>query len=429
MNLVVLGVQWGDEGKGKIIDFLAKEASVVIRYQGGNNAGHTVVIDGRKFVLHLIPSGILHKGKACIIGNGVVIDPKYLLEEIAYLKTNGINVDNYLKVSENASVIMPYHKLLDASSENKNKKEKIGTTGRGIGPAYVDKVGRLGIRMVDLLNKRVLAEKLEKNLAQKNFIISKYYGEKPYNKIKLLKEYLGYGRQLRKYIVNTIPYLYKYSESNKRILFEGAQGAMLDIDFGTYPYVTSSNSTAGGGSTGSGVGPGANGRGVGGTKAYTTRGGERAVPTEPDKPCGGLVRNKGHEYGATTGRPRRCGWFDAVVSKYSAMVNGLTGLALTKLDVLSGQKELKICVAYKIGGKIYKDFPADMDMLAKAVPVYKTMKGWTEDLTGITKYSDLPGNTKRYVKELEKLTGVKVTILSVGPDRSQTFVLGKIWQK
>ena len=429
MNLVVLGVQWGDEGKGKIIDFLAEAAGVVVRYQGGNNAGHTVVIDGKKFVLHLVPSGILHKGKACIIGNGVVVDPKYLLEEIAYLKTNGINVDNYLKVSENASVIMPYHKLLDASSEKKSKKEKIGTTGRGIGPAYVDKVGRLGIRMVDLLNKRVLAEKLEKNLAQKNFVLSKYYGEKPYNKAKLLKEYLGYGRQLKKYIANTIPYLYKYSKSNKRILFEGAQGTMLDIDFGTYPYVTSSNSTAGGASTGSGVGPGAIERVIGVTKAYTTRVGEGPFPTELNNPCGEMLRSKGHEYGATTGRPRRCGWFDAVVSKYSAMVNGLTGLALTKLDVLSGQKELKICVAYKINGKIYKDFPADMDMLAKAVPVYKTMKGWSEDLTGITGYADLPKNTKLYVKELERLTGVKVSILSVGPDRSQTFILGKIWEK
>src|SRR3989339_2009105 len=339
MNLVVLGVQWGDEGKGKIIDFIAEAAGVVVRYQGGNNAGHTVVIDGKKFVLHLVPSGILHKGKKCIIGNGLVIDPKYLLEEIAYLKTNGINVDNYLKVSENASVIMPYHKLLDASSENKNKKEKIGTTGRGIGPAYVDKVGRLGIRMVDLLNKRVLAEKLEKNLAQKNFIISKYYGEKPYNKIKLLKEYLGYGRQLRKYIVNTIPYLYKYSESNKRILFEGAQGTMLDIDFGTYPYVTSSNSTAGGASTGSGVGPGAIDRVIGVTKSYTTRVGEGPFPTELDNPCGELLRNKGHEYGATTGRPRRCGWFDAVVSKYSAMVNGFSRILLRKPYVLFGQKK------------------------------------------------------------------------------------------
>ncbi|OGF48817.1 MAG: adenylosuccinate synthase, partial [Candidatus Firestonebacteria bacterium RIFOXYA2_FULL_40_8] len=288
---------------------------------------------------------------------------------------------------------------------------------------------RSGIRMIDLLNKRVLSEKLENNLALKNFIIKNYYGEKTYNKEKLLKEYLGYGRQLKKYIKNTFSDLYQYVEENKRILFEGAQGTMLDIDFGTYPYVTSSNSTAGGASTGTGVGPGAIDRVIGVTKAYTTRVGEGPFPTELDNESGEMLRKKGHEYGATTGRPRRCGWFDAVVSKYSAMVNGLTGLALTKLDVLSGQTELKICVAYKIGKKIYKDFPADMDMLAAATPVYKTMKGWTEDLTGITKYADLPKNTKAYIKELEKLTGVKVTILSVGPDRSQTFILGKIWQK
>ncbi|MFH1074545.1 MAG: adenylosuccinate synthase [Candidatus Firestonebacteria bacterium] len=429
MNLVVLGAQWGDEGKGKIIDFLAEEAGVVIRYQGGNNAGHTVVIDGKKFVLHLIPSGILHKGKDCVIGNGVVIDPKYLLEEIAYLKENGINADNYLTVSENASVILPYHKLLDTLSEKKSKKGKIGTTSRGIGPAYMDKVGRLGIRMIDLLNKKVLSEKLEKNLALKNYVIKNYYGEKPYRKEKLLKEYLGYGRKLKKYIVNTFPYLYNNVKKGRRILFEGAQGTMLDIDFGTYPYVTSSNATAGGASTGTGVGPGVIDRVIGVTKAYTTRVGEGPFPTELDNACGEKLRKNGSEYGATTGRPRRCGWFDAVVSRYSAMVNGLTGLALTKLDVLTGQKELKICVAYKIGNKKYKYFPADMDILAKAVPVYKTMKGWTEDLTGITKYADLPENTRLYVKELEKLTGVKVTILSVGPDRSQTFVLGKIWEK
>jgi adenylosuccinate synthase len=429
MNLVVLGVQWGDEGKGKIIDFLAEGAGAVVRYQGGNNAGHTVVIAGRKFVLHLIPSGILHKGKACIIGNGVVIDPKYLLEEIAYLRKNGINVKNYLTISENASVILPYHKLLDTLSETKNKKGKIGTTSRGIGPAYVDKVGRLGIRMVDLLNKKVLAEKLESNLALKNFIITKYYGEKAYSKKQLLKEYLGYGRSLKKHIKNTFPVLFQQVKGEKRVLFEGAQGTMLDIDFGTYPYVTSSNATAGGASTGTGVGPGAIDRVIGVTKAYTTRVGEGPFPTELTDSTGEFLRKQGNEFGATTGRPRRCGWFDAVVSKYSAMVNGLTGLAITKLDVLTGIKEIKICVAYKVGGKIYKDFPADMEKLAKAKPVYKIMKGWSEDITGVKKYSGLPKNTRLYIKELEKLTGVKAVILSVGPDRSQTFIQGKIWEK
>ncbi|MEI6846263.1 MAG: adenylosuccinate synthetase, partial [Candidatus Firestonebacteria bacterium] len=290
-------------------------------------------------------------------------------------------------------------------------------------------VGRLGIRMIDLLNKKVLAEKIENNLSLKNFVIKNYYGEKTFNKAKLLKEYLGYGKRLEKYITNTFSSLYEHVKSDKRILFEGAQGTMLDIDFGTYPYVTSSNATAGGASTGTGVGPGAIERVIGVTKAYTTRVGEGPFPTELKDACGELLRKKGNEFGATTGRPRRCGWFDAVVSRYSAMVNGLTGLALTKLDVLSGQKEIKICVAYRIGKKIYKDFPADMDMLAAAVPVYKTVKGWEEDLTGVTKYSELPENTKKYVKEIEKLTGVKVVILSVGPDRSQTFILGKIWEK
>ncbi len=429
MNIVVLGAQWGDEGKGKIIDFLAEGAGVVVRYQGGNNAGHTVVIDGKKFALRMVPSGILHKGKKCIIGNGLVIDPKSLLEELAYLRKNGIKVGKNLLVSENTHVIFPYHNLLDTLSESKSKKGKIGTTSRGIGPAYMDKIGRTGIRMADLLNKRVLKEKLEKNLEFKNYILTRYYKVKPFNKSKLLREYTAYGQKLKHFISNTFPFIHEQVSLKKNILFEGAQGTMLDVDFGTYPYVTSSNATSGGACTGTGVGPSAINRVIGVTKAYTTRVGEGPFPSELTGPGGDLLRKKGNEYGVNTGRPRRCGWFDAVVGRYSAMVNGLTGLAVTKLDILSGIKELKICVAYRIDGKVVKDFPADMDRLARAVPVYKVMKGWTEDLTQIRHYSKLPQNTKIYLREIEKLTGVKISILSTGPDRSQTFILGKIWTR
>ena len=360
MNIVVLGAQWGDEGKGKIIDFLAEGAAVVVRYQGGNNAGHTVVIDGKKFALRMVPSGILHKGKKCVIGNGLVIDPKALLEELKYLKKNGIYTGSNLLVSENTNVILPYHKLLDTLNESKSKKGKIGTTSRGIGPAYMDKMGRTGIRMVDLLNARVLKEKLERNLQFKNYVLKNYYRVKPFNKNVLFKEYLGYGKKLKRYIVNTFPFLYEQVLLDKNILFEGAQGTMLDIDFGTYPFVTSSNSTSGGACTGSGVGPNAINKIIGVTKAYTTRVGEGPFPSELSDDFGAMLRKKGNEYGVNTGRPRRCGWFDAVVGRYSAMVNGLTGLAVTKLDVLSGIKELKICVAYNINGKIVKDFPADI---------------------------------------------------------------------
>ncbi|MFH1824334.1 MAG: adenylosuccinate synthase [Candidatus Firestonebacteria bacterium] len=429
MNLVIVGAQWGDEGKGKIIDFLARHADMVARYQGGNNAGHTVVLNKKKYVLHLIPSGILHPGKKCIIGNGVVIDPEYLLEEIDYLKKDGISLNNRLIISENANVIFPYHRLLDKLAEEKSKSSKIGTTNRGIGPSYVDKVGRLGIRMIDLLNKEILLEKLERNLPLKNFIIKEYYNNKPFNKYKILKDYLSYGHKLREYIKNTTIIINLAIEKKSNILFEGAQGTMLDIDFGTYPYVTSSNATAGGVCAGTGVSPVFINKVIGVAKAYTTRVGLGPFPTELSHDANKLLRDKGHEYGATTGRPRRCGWFDAVVVNHSRMINGIGSLAITKLDVLSGLKEIKICVGYKYKNKTMKEFPNDLKVLREIKPVYKSVNGWPEDISNLKRYNLLPDNTKRYLEEISKQVGLKISVLSLGPERKQTLILDKnVWK-
>jgi len=429
MNLVIVGTQWGDEGKGKIIDFLAKDADIVVRYQGGNNAGHTVVLNGKKFILHLIPSGILHPGKKCIIGNGVVIDPEYLLEEIDYLKKNGISLNNRLIISENANVIFPYHRLLDKLSEAESKKGKIGTTTRGIGPSYADKSGRLGIRMIDLLDKEILLEKLEKNLKIKNFIIEKYYNDKPFNKKKLLEDYLSYGNKLRNYIKNTSVLINNAVKSKKNILFEGAQGTMLDVDFGTYPYVTSSNTIAAGACTGTGIPPTFINKVIGVAKAYITRVGAGPFPTELPEESNRFLRDKGNEYGSTTGRPRRCGWFDAVVVRHSKMINGIESLAITKLDVLTGLKEINICIGYKYKNKILKEFPNDLRILKELQPIYKRVDGWLEDISNLKKYDSLPDNTKRYLEQITKLTGLKISIISLGSDREQTLVLDKgIWK-
>lgn len=405
---VVVGAQWGDEGKGKIIDILARDADIIARYQGGNNAGHTVVIRDKEFILHLIPSGILRYDKLCIIGNGVVIDPQALLEEIDMLERKGIKIDGNLMISESSHVIFPYHKTID-----KRRGTKIGTTGRGIGPCYVDKMARCGIRMIDLLNKNVLKAKLYANLED----------YKDFNAESIFEEYLGYGKKLEKYLANVPLVLYKAIKQRKKILFEGAQGTLLDIDHGTYPYVTSSNAVSGGACTGTGVGPTKIDKAIGVVKAYTTRVGEGPFPTEFEQNLMEIIRTKGKEFGATTGRPRRCGWFDAIIAKHSVIVNGLDEIVVTKLDVLDEMGEIKICVGYKYNGRIYKDFPADISTLEACEPVYEIHKGWQKDTTSVTKYKDLPLNAKKYLNRLSRLLDVKIAMVSVGSKREQAFRL------
>jgi adenylosuccinate synthase len=404
--IVVVGAQWGDEGKGKIIDILSRDADIIVRYQGGNNAGHTVVIGNKEFILHLIPSGVLRKDKLCIIGNGVVIDPEALLNEIDMLTKKGIKINSNLMISESSHVILPYHKMID-----KRRGAKIGTTGRGIGPCYIDKMARCGIRMIDLVNPDLLRKKLYANL--KN--------SQEFNCDEIYKEYLEYGKRIKKYLANVSLVLNKAILKKKNILFEGAQGTLLDVDHGTYPYVTSSSATAGGACTGTGVGPTKIDKVIGIVKAYTTRVGEGPFPTEFERGLMEKIRNKGKEFGATTGRPRRCGWFDAVIVRHAVMVNGLDEIVVTKLDVLDEMDEIKICTGYKYRDKVYKDFPADIDILENCEPVYEICKGWMEDTTSALKYKDLPENTKRYLKRLSKLLNVKIGMVSVGSEREQAF--------
>ncbi len=418
-NIVILGAQWGDEGKGKVIDIFTRKVDFVVRYQGGNNAGHTVVIDNDEFILHLIPSGILHKRKICVIGNGVVVDPRALLEEIKMLKARGIDVDGRLLVSENAHVIFPYHKKLDELKEEKRKK--IGTTKKGIGPCYADKVARSGIRVADLLDEAILKEKLLANLEEKNAILGKIYGVKGFSFDEIYAEYLNYAKEIKKYVANTTVLLNDAIKNNKRILFEGAQGTLLDVDHGTYPFVTSSNSTAGGASIGTGVGPAKIGKVIGVVKAYTTRVGEGPFPTEFTKDLMERIRNKGKEFGATTGRPRRCGWFDGVIVKHSVMVNGMDEIVVTKLDVLDDLESIKICTAYKFEGKIYNEFPSSVRLLAGCEPVYEEFPGWKKDTTRVTSYLQLPKNAKNYLKRMQALLKTKIVLISVGCDRKQTF--------
>ena len=418
-NTVIVGAQWGDEGKGKVIDIYAKKADIVVRYQGGNNAGHTVVIGKDSFVLHLIPSGILHKGKICVIGNGVVVDPKALLEEISTLESKGIKIGGRLLISRDAHVIFPYHRKLDELREA--KKKKIGTTKKGIGPCYADKVARLGIRFADLLNEKVFKDKLSENLEEKNPVFSKIYNVEGYSFDELYEEYSGYAERIKKYICDTTVFLNEAVGKKKRVLFEGAQGTLLDVDHGTYPFVTSSNSTSGGASTGTGVGPNKIDKVIGVVKAYTTRVGEGPFPTEFSDDLMERIRTKGKEFGATTGRPRRCGWFDSIVVKHSVMVNGIDEIVVTKLDVLDDLDSLKICTAYKYDGHIYKDFPSDIEVLSNCEPLYEGLPGWKRNTTGITSYSRLPKNAKSYLKRIQKLLGTKIALISVGSDRKQTF--------
>lgn len=420
MNVVLVGTQWGDEGKGKIIDILSGEVDYVVRYQGGNNAGHTVIVNGKEFIFHLIPSGILHEGKVCCIGNGVVIDPVVLLQEINDLSRVGIRIDNRLKISHIAHIIMPYHKILDELRETK-RANKIGTTGRGIGPCYADKISRCGIRAVDLLNPHVLRDKLQDNLKEKNEIFKKVYRHPGFRFAKIYREYLHYGEFLSKYICNTALLLNDAIDRKKDILFEGAQGTFLDIDFGTYPFVTSSSATSGGACTGSGVSPVKINKIVGVAKAYTTRVGEGPFPTEFPPLFQDFIRKKGHEFGATTGRPRRCGWFDSVMVKEAVLLNGISELAIMKLDILDGLKTIKVCTAYKYKGKTFKEFPCDFDVLKDAKPVYKELPGWKVRVTKIRRYADLPVNAKSYLARIQDLLQVKITIVSVGSSRDDTI--------
>ncbi|NMB00308.1 MAG: adenylosuccinate synthase [Firmicutes bacterium] len=425
MTVVALvGTQWGDEGKGKITDVLASKADVVVRYQGGNNAGHTVVVDDKTYKLHLIPSGILYGGTTCVIGNGVVVDPKVLCSEISYLEQAGISTTN-LFVSEKAHVIMPYHRELDRLEEAE-RVLKIGTTGRGIGPCYVDKYMRMGVRMIDLKSEESLSHALDQVLPFKNRVLRKLYDHPGFTKEELMHEYLLYAEKIAPLLADTSLLIYEARQKGKSVLLEGAQGTLLDIDHGTYPFVTSSNPTAGGAAPGAGVGPNQIDHVIGVVKAYTTRVGEGPFPAELKDSTGDLIRERGREYGTTTGRPRRCGWFDAVMVRYSVRINGLTGIALTLLDVLDVLENLKVCVAYEYRGERVEHFPTDLSILEECRPIYEELPGWQADTTGVKSFEELPINAKAYLAFLEQQVGCPIQIVSVGPRRDQTMMLQPI---
>lgn len=420
-NMVVVGAQWGDEGKGRITDMLAKSADVVARFSGGNNAGHTVIVGQEKFELHLIPSGILYPDKKNIIGNGVVINPQALVEEMTMLENRGVSTKN-LFISGNAHVIMPYHLLLDQLEEERKGPNKIGTTKKGIGPAYTDKVARRGIRMTDMLNEEILQKKLQMNLDFNNLLITKVYGQQALNADEIIDQYRPYMEKLRTHITNTSIIIEECNQAGKSVFFEGAQGTLLDVDYGTYPYVTSSNPTAGGVCTGCGIGPVHIHDVIGVAKAYITRVGAGPFPTELNDQLGNYLREKGQEYGVTTGRPRRCGWFDGPIHRHGVRVNGLTQIALTKLDVLSGIETLKVCTAYKYQGQILESFPMDQNIISEVEPIYTELPGWQEDISEVREYDKLPLNAKKYVQLIEDLGGVKVTIYGLGPERDQAIL-------
>ena len=423
-NTILVGSQWGDEGKGKIIDVLTGGVDIVVRSQGGNNAGHTIVDGDKKYVLHLIPSGILRKGKVCVIGNGVVIDPVALVGEIKGLRARGIKVDGKnLLISDSAHLVMPYHRALDERREELKGKNKIGTTKRGIGPAYGNKVDRTGLRMADLIRPDVFKAKLALRIKENNAVL-KGLGGKPVNGAKVLADYTAAAKVLKPFVTNTVTFLHKAMVANKELLFEGAQGTFLDIDHGTYPFVTSSNTTSGGACTGSGVAPNRIDRVIGVVKAYTTRVGEGPLPTEEDA-IGDMLHGMGREFGATTGRARRCGWFDAVATRYATMVNGVDDLAITNLDGLDGVKKILICTGYRIDGKgpVLDTPPTDAGELARCRPVYTSMPGWMTPTDKIRKYKDLPPKARQYAEKLAKLSGARLSIVSTGPGREQTIHL------
>ncbi|WP_288550533.1 adenylosuccinate synthase [uncultured Brachyspira sp.] len=425
-SVIIVGTQWGDEGKGKIVDYLANKAQYVVRSQGGSNAGHTVVVDNIKYKLRLLPSGILHKDKVCIIGNGVVIEPKVFLSEIDGLIEKKVNMSN-LKISNRAHVLMPYHKILDELQEEDLGENKLGTTKNGIGPCYMDKASRLGIRIVDLMNKEVFAKKLKFNVELKNKLLKKLYNHDGINYEELLKEYLEYADRLRPYVADTTTILNKAIKEKKNILFEGAQATMLDLDHGTYPFVTSSYPAAGGACTGSGVGPRKIDNVIGVVKAYSTRVGEGPFPSELFDDVGQFIRDKGGEYGTVTGRARRCGWLDACVIKYASYINGLDSIAITRLDILDELEKLKICVAYKYNGEILEDYPADLDILSKVEPVYEEFDGWKTSTTNIREYDKLPENAKKYLKRLSEVIDTEISIVSVGAGRDETIIIKDIF--
>ena len=422
-NNVIVGTQWGDEGKGKIVDLLAEFADMVVRFQGGNNAGHTMVVDGKQFISHLIPSGIL-QNKTCLIGNGMVVDPIVLIEELDYLEKNGIDIGpDKLMISEKAHLILPYHKQIDLAREKKKGDKKIGTTGRGIGPAYEDKATRRGIRFVELLDPEVFREKVNSILEEKNFYLSNFLSAETMDSNAIIDQYNAYAKRLAPYIANVSVVINQAIKTGKQILFEGAQGTHLDIDHGTYPYVTSSNTVSGNACNGAGIGPKEITGVIGIVKAYTTRVGEGPFPSELLDETGYRIQKKGAEFGATTGRKRRCGWLDAVMLQNAVRLNGLTGLAITKLDVLGGLKSLKICTGYEYMGTIINVFPSDLKTLATCKPVYETLPGWSEDISNIQKIDDLPKNTKNYLNRIEELTETPINLISLGPGRNETIII------
>lgn len=424
--MVVVGTQWGDEGKGKIVDVLTEKADYVVRFQGGNNAGHTLVINQKKYILHLIPSGVFHPQTVCVIGNGVVVDPEVLIHEIETLKKEGLKIDpEKLKISERAHTIMPYHKALDLAREKKADKNKIGTTGRGIGPCYEDKVGRRGFRLIDLTRPDFFREKLKTVLEEKNFLLQ-YLGFEPLSFEEIYQKYVEYGNYLKPFLTDTSEILWKAKRENKNILFEGAQGTFLDIDYGTYPFVTSSNTLSGNACCGGGLGPTFIDKVLGIVKAYTTRVGEGPFPTELKDELGKYLRERGGEYGATTGRPRRCGWLDLVMVKTAVRLNGISEIAITKLDVLSGLEKIKICRAYKLDNKLIETFPSTLEDLAQIEPVYEEFPGWKEELKNCTTFESLPTQAKNYLKFIEDFLGIPIKIVSTGPERENClFVRGE----
>ncbi|KEI94556.1 adenylosuccinate synthetase [Clostridium botulinum A2B7 92] len=424
---IVLGAQWGDEGKGKMTDYLAENADVVVRFQGGNNAGHTVVVGEKEYKLHLIPSGILYNDKLNVIGNGVVLDPKALFEEINYLESLGVEITpDRLIISDRAHVIMPYHRVLDGIKERARGNKDIGTTGKGIGPSYTDKMERSGIRVCDLIHKEVFEENLKETLEVKNKIITEVFGGEALNYNEIYNEYLGYAEKLRPFVKDISVIVNKKIKDGKEVLFEGAQGTLLDIDYGTYPYVTSSSTIAGGVCIGVGVGPTAITNAVGIAKAYTTRVGKGPFPTELLDRTGDWVREKGHEFGVTTGRARRCGWLDLVILKTSARISGLTSFAVTKIDTLAGLDTLKVCTGYRLNGEIIDYVPASLEDLAKCKPIYEEFEGWDDSIANARCYKDLPENAIKYLKKIEDFTETKVSIVSVGPKRDQTMMISEI---
>ena len=422
--VVITGTQWGDEGKGKIVDYLAQQADTVVRFQGGSNAGHTVSVKGEEYKLRLLPSGILYKGTHCIVGNGVVVDPKVMLEEMDAMEARGIDVGG-IRLSNRAHVVLPYHCIMDGVGDEARGKNKIGTTKRGIGPCYMDRDNRIGIRVCDLMDKEEFAKRLKENLAIKNNELEKLYNHPALDYEEILKEYEGYADRLRPYVCDTIALLNDELAAGRKVLFEGAQATMLDIDYGTYPYVTASHPISGGVAVGAGVAPKKIDKVIGVVKAYCTRVGEGPFPTEQLNATGDQLREAGHEYGTVTGRPRRTGWLDACVVRYAGMLSGIDYMAITRLDILDGFDEIKMCTGYKYKGKIINEIPASLKVLAEVEPVYETFPGWKQDISGIREYAQLPEKTRQYLERMAEVTGIGLGIVSVGPNRDQTIIVAK----